>query len=108
MEFLQNFEKIALKAQGWDWEDNVWKGSLRAALKREINYRLVSQDEPATFGDIVAQFRRMPDKMEALRGWINSRDSNRGNLQALQINEREVYGDSMEWELAQPVNVAVS
>ncbi|RKF59968.1 hypothetical protein OnM2_055069 [Erysiphe neolycopersici] len=107
-EFLQDFEQTILEAQGWGWEDEVRKGYLRAALNRELTDRLVTQDEPATYDDFVAQLRRTSDKMEALRGWNNSRNNNRSSLQTPQVIENEVHGDPMDWEPAQPVNVAAS
>lgn len=105
---MQDFEQTILEAQGWGWEDEVSKGYLRAALNRELTDRLVTQDEPASYDDFVAQLRKTSDKMEALRGWNNPRNSNRSSLQTPQVNENEVHGDPIDWGPAQPVNVAAS
>ncbi|POS82838.1 hypothetical protein EPUL_005065 [Erysiphe pulchra] len=93
-EFLQDFEEKILKAQGWDWEDEVKKGYLRAALNQELTDRLVTQDEPATYDDLWHNF--------------GERNNNRCSLQTSQVIENEVHGDQMDWKPAQPINVATS
>ncbi|POS82246.1 hypothetical protein EPUL_006057, partial [Erysiphe pulchra] len=91
--FLPDFDQIILEAQGWGWEDEVGK---------------VTQDEPATYEDFVAQLGRTSDKMEALRGWNNSRNNNSSSLETPQVVENEVHGDPIDWEPAQPISVAAS
>ncbi|RKF79653.1 hypothetical protein GcM1_200024, partial [Golovinomyces cichoracearum] len=74
--FLQDFEKTVLEAQGWGWEDPIKKGYLRTALNRELSDRLVSQDEPDSYDDFVSKLSKISDKIEVMKSWNASEYEN--------------------------------
>ncbi|KAG9242193.1 hypothetical protein BJ878DRAFT_516738 [Calycina marina] len=65
-EFLSDFEKTLLKANGWDWVDRVKIGYLKAALSKDLRGRLVTVKLPGMFQRYCDEVRQFADNMQEM------------------------------------------
>ncbi|TQS34682.1 hypothetical protein Golomagni_04925 [Golovinomyces magnicellulatus] len=93
-EFLQDFERILLEAQAWEWTDDAKK---------------VSQAEPQRYDDFVSQLRTTSDKMEAVKAWDAKKGRNHSAIaQPPSVVESQEKIDVIDWEPSPPVNVSAA
>jgi hypothetical protein len=65
-DFLSDFEKTLLRANGWDWVDRVKIGYLKAALSKVLRDRLVTVKLPDKFKDYCDEIRHVADNMQEM------------------------------------------
>lgn len=116
-DFLREFEQTLLEACGWQWDDQVRKGYLRAAINRELKDRLVTQEEPAQYQSYVNQLRRISDNLAEIKQWDANRNRNGrtkgsygpvNNQPQRQATVQPTTSEAMDWEPSRQTAVAAT
>ena len=99
-EFLNEFNRLLLEANGHDWDDAVKKGYLQKALNEELSDRMISVEDDE-FDDYCSQIRGVADRLERKRnrksGW-NSPSTWHTYGSKQRNSGPEVDPDAMDWE----------
>ena len=102
-DFMNEFNRLLLEAEGWGWEDAVKKGFLKAALTLELRRAMVGVIESKTYEAYCSQLRTVDDQLEQVReistfrqGWRKRTDD---------VKSSSASTDAMDW---QPTSVSVA
>src|SRR5450756_672388 len=62
-EFLSDFNRLILEAEGWGWQDEIKKAYLKAAISTELMEGLVGTKEEESYDDYCSQLRMTSDQL---------------------------------------------
>jgi hypothetical protein len=62
-EFLSEFNRLILEAEGWGWDHEVKKGYLKAAISIKLITGFVGKDEEETYEGYCSQLRMVSDQL---------------------------------------------
>lgn len=99
-EFLNNFNRTILEAQGWGWEDVIKKGYLKSALDTKLLGATVGMKEEDSYEGYCSQLRMVNDQMTeinevtARKQWVKAQFAKRANANAHSSSN----ADRMDWE----------
>src|SRR5271155_2757423 len=66
-EFLSQFDRLLLEAEGWGWPDSIKKGYLKAAISTTLLTATVGTREEATYEEYCAQLRMTSDQLDEVK-----------------------------------------
>lgn len=100
-EFLSEFDRLILEAQGWAWADNVKKGYLKAAVALRILEKMVGVEEKEQYSGYCDQLRMVDDQIHEISE-VNRRKvfaQEARAARAATTGTAHITGpDAMEWE----------
>lgn len=97
-EFLTEFDRLLLEADGWGWPDNVKKGYLKAAISTTLLTAMVGTREAATYEEYCSQLRMTSDQLDEVKekkGGFGRKWNNRTDAPT---RTRSPAHDAMDWE----------
>ena len=62
-EFLSDFNRLILEAEGWGWQDEIKKGYLKAAISTELIEGIVGTKEEESYEEYCSQLRMINDQL---------------------------------------------
>ena len=62
-EFLNDFNRLILEAEGWGWEDKIKKGYLKAALSTKLLTATIGIEEKESYEGYCSQLRKISDQL---------------------------------------------
>jgi hypothetical protein len=74
-EFLSDFNRLILEAEGWGWQDEIKKAYLKAAISTELMEGFVGTKEEESYDDYCSQLRMTSDQLVEVKD-MKSRRSN--------------------------------
>jgi hypothetical protein len=108
-EFLNEFNRLILEAEGWGWDDVIKKGYLKAAISIKLMTAMVGIKEEESYDDYCSQLRMTNDQLAEIAE-ISSRRTNwekKGSEPREQTTPTTLTTqDKMDWEPAAPNVVA--
>jgi hypothetical protein len=79
-EFLSDFNRLILEAEGWGWQDEIKKGYLKAAISAELMEGIVGTKEEESYEEYCSQLRMINDQLVEVKSikarrpnWPNKR-----------------------------------
>jgi hypothetical protein len=101
-EFLNEFNRLILEAEGWGWADTIKKGYLKAALNMKLLTATASIEESASYEGYCRQLRTTSDRLDditMLSAWRTKKKTGPIAGGAPPVNERlaPTY-DAMDWQ----------
>ena len=61
-EFLNDFNRLILEAEGWGWDDKIKKGYLKAALSTKLLTATIGIEEKESYEGYCSQLRKISDQ----------------------------------------------
>ena len=93
--FLNDFDKLLLKAEGWSWPDAVKKSYLEPAIADALANEMVPVDESPTYLGYCSQLRAVWDRLQRRKDLRASKGGS--HCDAASSNEAQ-RGEEMDWE----------
>jgi hypothetical protein len=66
-EFLNEFNRLILEAEGWGWDDVIKKGYLKAALSSKLILSTVGMKEEESYDEYCSQLRMVSDQLAEVK-----------------------------------------
>lgn len=63
-DFLNDFSRLILEAEGWGWDDMIKKGYLKAAISTRLMTAMVGVNEERSYEGYCAQLRMVSDQLD--------------------------------------------
>jgi hypothetical protein len=95
-DFLNEFNRLILEAEGWGWDNKVKKAYLKAAISYKLRDRTIGMDEAESYEEYCSQLRMISDQLAGLKDW-SSRRAGWGKEGSLSP-PKESTPEAMEWE----------
>jgi hypothetical protein len=102
-EFLNEFNRLILEAEGWDWADTIKKGYLKAAIATALVRGTVGMKEEQVYEEYCSQLRMVSDQLAEVKEL--SAKSNRWLQRTRERSPETEATDTMDWE-ATPTTAA--
>ena len=103
-EFINEFNRLILEAEGWSWEDKIKKAYLRAAISYKLKDRMIGLVEEETYEAYCSQLRMISDQLAEIKDRTDRRMNWRKERTTSPIRER--LAEAMDWEPSMIVPVA--
>jgi hypothetical protein len=106
-EFLNDFNRLILEAEGWGWADMIKKGYLKAALSTKLLSATIGIQEAESYDGYCNQLRMINDQMNEvaeLTAWRTKRRQEPAQPVA-QATPAPLY-DTMDWQPTVAVSAA--
>jgi hypothetical protein len=72
-DFLNEFNRLILEAEGWSWDDKMKKAYLRAAISYKLKDRTIGMNEESSYEEYCSQLRMISDQLADLKNGSNHR-----------------------------------
>jgi hypothetical protein len=95
-EFLNEFNRLILEAEGWNWDEVVKKGYLKAAISLKLLQATVGLREEESYEGYCSQLRMVDDQLAEVQDMTNRRTTRQGERAA--SVQAEVPSEAMDWE----------
>ena len=99
-DFLNEFDRLLLEAQGHEWDNGVKKGYLKRALSDSLRDRLISIEEDDEYDDFCTQVRGVADRLEEYKDRTNRFQS----VWPAKRDKQKANPDAMDFEYTRNVN----
>ena len=97
-EFLNEFNRLILEAEGWGWSDVIKKGYLKTAFFMKLLTATVGLEKKELYDDYYFQFRKINDQLTELAD-LTSRRAGWGKKEYRAASPpRTDLSDKMDWE----------
>jgi hypothetical protein len=96
IEFLNEFNRRILEAEGWGWDKEVKKGLLKAALSMRLIQGTVGMKEEESYEAYCSQLRMVSDQLAEIKDLSNQRSAWKSKEAAESAPKTE--SDAMDWE----------
>lgn len=107
-EFLNDFDRLVMEAQGWGWDDAVKKGYLKAAINTKIMTAIVGAREEPTYHGYCQQLLTTDDQLKEIADLTAWRTKKKGSLPMVTTGaspfnppgggNRTSSADMMDWQ----------
>jgi hypothetical protein len=97
-EFLNEFNRLILEADGWGWSDVIRKGYLKAALSTKLLTATIGMEEKDSYDDYCSQLRRVNDQLIELADLTSGRAGWGRKDPRAASPPRTNPSDQMDWE----------
>lgn len=98
LEYLTEFDRLLLEAQGWGWDSEIKKGYLKTALSTKLLTGLIGTEEKDSYEEFCAQLRRISDQQEEVREKLTWRTGYKTREISPRMTPAPVASDQMDWE----------
>ncbi len=108
-EFLNEFNRLILEAEGWGWDDVIKKGYLKAALSTKLITAMVGVREDDSYESYCHQLRMVSDQLDEVAELTAWRTKRRAALSPKAVQPTTEAGrsyDAMDWQPTQTVAVS--
>ncbi len=99
--FLNDFSRLILEAEGWGWDDIIKKGYLKAAISTKLMTAMVGVPEGTSYEEYCSQLRMVSDQLDQVQELTTRRQV----WQKKQ--ETSSAAESMDWQATPISTVAV-
>lgn len=104
-DFLNDFNRLILEAEGWGWDEVIKKGYLKAAISTKLVTGMVGTKEEESYDDYCSQLRMISDQQAEVAELMARR--NRWNVRSTTNAARpQAQADTMDWELTTSIAAA--
>ena len=108
-DFMNDFNKLLLEAEGWGWEDSIKKGYLKAALSFRLRRAMVGVIESSLYDEYCTQLRTVNDQLEQLGEVENFQQRwNKNTDDVMSRINRTAPQEAMDWQPTSAVSAAVT
>ncbi len=110
-EFLNEFNRLILEAEGWGWDDVIKKGYLKAALSTKLITAMVGVREDDSYESYCHQLRMVSDQLDEVAELTAWRTKRRAALSPRAVQSTTEAGpsyDAMEWQPTQTVAIVAA
>lgn len=97
-EFLTEFDRLLLEADGWGWPNNVKKGYLKAAISTSLLTAMVGTREAATYEEYCSQLRMTSDQLDEVKEKKSGFGRKWNNRMDAPTRASSPARDTMDWE----------
>jgi hypothetical protein len=97
-EFLTEFDRLLLEADGWGWPDNVKKGYLKAAISTTLLTAMVGTREAVTYDEYCSQLRMTSDQLDEVKEKKNGFGRKWNSRTDVPTRTKSPARDTMDWE----------
>jgi hypothetical protein len=97
-EFLNEFNRLILEAEGWGWADVIKKGYLKAAIATALVRGTVGMKEEQSYEEYCSQLRMVSDQLAEVKELSARGDWWRQKSGGHSSEAVQAPADSMEWE----------
>jgi hypothetical protein len=95
-EFLNEFNRLILEAEGWGWDDVIKKGYLKAAISLKLLQATVSLREEETYEAYCSQLRMVSDQLAEIKDLTSRRTA--WKKEGPSSLSKETAPETMDWE----------
>jgi hypothetical protein len=103
-DFLNEFNRLILEAEGWGWDDKVKKAYLRTAISYKLKDRTIGLKEEESYEEYCSQLRMISDQLAELKDSTNRRTA--WTKERTVSPQRESAPEAMDWEPSTTVATA--
>ena len=100
-DFLNEFNRLILEAEGWGWDDVIKKGYLKAAISTKLLSAMIGIQEHGLYDGYCQQLRMVNDQMNEvaeLTAWRTKKARGVAQMPAIQQTTAEPSYDTMDWQ----------
>jgi hypothetical protein len=97
-DFLNEFNRLILEAEGWGWDDKVKKAYLKAAISHKLKDRTIGMNEAESYEEYCSQLRMISDQLADLQDWSSRRAG--WKKEGFISPPKEPTPEIMDWELS--------
>jgi len=95
-DFLNEFNRLILEAEGWSWDDKMKKAYLRAAISYKLKDRTIGMKEEDSYEEYCSQLRTISDQLADMKNWSDRRSAWKKERSLSPPKESAL--DAMDWE----------
>jgi hypothetical protein len=99
-EFLNDFNRLILEAEGWSWDDVIKKGYLKAAIATGLIRGTVGMKEEQSYAEYCSQLRMVSDQLAEVKELSAQNDGWKQKTSGHSPEPSAAYtaAEPMEWE----------
>jgi hypothetical protein len=95
-EFINEFNRLILEAEGWSWDDPIKKGYLKAAISLKLLQSTVGLQEDESYEGYCSQLRMVSDQLVEIQEISSRRTAWKKDKPTLP--QHEPGSEAMDWE----------